>query len=84
MKPTYLVAVSKPLLPLGNFSSHPTEISTACPIYPAKDPNAVEHPQNMNFSLDIGYKPMGPEYDSILAIEHPPESTFDLVVQEEE
>lgn len=77
MKPKIIKIVPITVLPMGNFRSFPTEIGTACPLDPAKNPNPKEHPQQMSQAIDLRLYPMEPGNDSTLAISCLPEAPPD-------
>jgi len=74
MKPKIYRAVYKTIMPIGNYRSLPTEVGTAVPSSPVRDPRPLVHPAAVTTTVEIGVATMEPANDSILALEHPPES----------
>ena len=77
MKPKYLRAVPYPGYSLGASRSIPAEVGSACPDFLIVQPRPLEHPESMEFTVEIGFPPLEPVNDSTLAIEYPPESQAD-------
>lgn len=57
---------------LGDSRSIPAEVGSACPTNPVVQPRPLEHPESMSLTVEVGFLPMEPVNDSILAIEYPP------------
>jgi hypothetical protein len=59
------------VMPVGHYTSIPSQIGTSCPIDHAIAARAKEHPQTMSFTVASSFQPLEPENDSILGIESP-------------
>jgi len=74
MKPRIFRMIQIVSMPLGNYRSLPTEMGSAAPMYPVKEPRPLEHPQDIVATVDVGMPPMEPLNGSTLATQCPPES----------
>lgn len=72
LKPLIIRTVIVPALPIGEFRSFPSAIGTPCPLYPARTPLPLEHPQRMTTTVDSTPDPTEPSNDATLGTERLP------------